>query len=393
MLGQKIRVLHVIGGGEFGGAEQHLLTLLKNINRQEFDVEAACLFAAPLAGLLNQANIKHRVFPMASKKDFKVISRLAEYIKEREFDILHTHGVRANLIGRLAARKAGVQNVVTTVHSVLEYDYPNKLDLWINKTSEKLTSRFTKHFIAVSDSLAEYVREAFGVGKRKVTTIHNGLELHKYSPRGDSSAVKKKLGIGEEEVVLGVVSRLHPVKGHRILFYAFQTLIKEFPFLRLLVVGTGPDKDPLLQKADELGIAKYVIFTGFTKDVIQMYEAMDIVVQPSLSEGFGLTAIEAMAMGRPVVASKVGGLQEIIKDRSNGLLFTAGDPVALADAVISLLELPGRARELARAGRETVEKHYSAKGMAQKTEEVYSKMVRRQKRRKVREQKQRGIKR
>lgn len=170
---------------------------------------------------------------------------------------------------------------------------------------------------------------------------------------------------------------MHPVKGHSILFYAFEQLVRDFPFLKLLIVGTGPEKKRLEEQARELGIAGNVIFAGFRKDIPEVLTAVDIVVQPSLSEGFGLSIIEAMAMEKPVVASAVGGVPEIIKNRVNGLLVPPGDPIALSEAITSVLELPGLARELARSGRETVEKKFTAEAMARKTAEVYEKLVRR----------------
>lgn len=375
---KKIKVLHVIGGGEFGGAEQYLITLLRNMDRQDFHIVVACLFGAPLAGRLAAEGFPHRVFPMAGKLDLKVIFRLSDYIKENCFDIVHTHGVRANLVGRLAARKAGIKNIVTTIHSNLEYDYPRKLDLYVNKISEKLTLPLTKHFITVSEDLAGYVCEKYGISKRRVSVIYNGLELNKYFfSEAKRAQIRKQFKIADNETLLAVISRLHPVKGHSILFYAFEQLVRDFPFLKLLIVGTGPEKKRLEEQARELGIAGNVIFAGFRKDIPEVLTAVDIVVQPSLSEGFGLSIIEAMAMEKPVVASAVGGVPEIIKNRVNGLLVPPGDPIALSEAITSVLELPGLARELARTGRETVEKKFTAEAMARKTAEVYEKLVRR----------------
>ncbi len=371
---KKTKILQVIGGGEFGGAEQHLMTLLRNFDKDHYEVEVACLFAAPLAGRLAKERFPHKVFPMTSKRDFKVISSLAEYLQQGKFDIVHTHGVRANLVGRLAAKRAGLKAVVTTVHSVLEFDYPRKLDLWINKVSERLTVRYTKQFIAVSEDIAKYIVEKYRVSKRKVSVVHNGLELSKYLS-ADGGRVRKEFGLTDDHLVLSVISRLHPVKGHTIMFYALQHVIKAYNFVRLLVVGSGPEKENLEKIVDELGLAKYVIFTGFRRDIPDVLSATDILVQPSISEGFGLTVIEGMAMNRPVIASAVGGIPEIIKDRFNGLLVTPGDPIALSDAIISLVELPGRTAELVKAGRETVLRSFTAEKMARNTEQVYAKLV------------------
>lgn len=368
-MSRQLKVLHVIGGGEFGGAERHVLTLLRFLDPTMIDARLACLFTAPLAGEARGVGIPTEVFAMRGKFDFRQISGVASYLKREGIDIIHTHGVRANLIGRLAAGQAGTPHVVTTVHSVLALDYTRRLDRWINQLCEMVTRRRTEKFIAVSRGLAgELV--ASGLPAEKVTVIYNGLDLGLFR-QGAGDKIRAEFGLKNGQPMIGVVARLHPVKGHEVFLEAAKEISSEFPAARFFVIGCGTHRPVLENLTTRLKIQDMVVFTGFRQDVADIMAALDVVVVPSFSEGFGLTAVEAMAMGKPVLATRVGGLPEIITDGENGLLAPPGDPGALAGGLRFLLRRPDKAAALAAAGRRTVEEKFSAEVMAEKTAELY----------------------
>lgn len=371
---KKAKVLHIIGGGEFGGAEQHLLTLIKNIDPARFQVSVACLFAKPFAEITEDAGINTVVFEMGSKFNLKIIPLLAAYIKKEGFAIVHTHGVRANLVGRLAARMAGIKPVVSTVHSVLAFDYARRLERFINWFCERSTRGLTTHFVTVCDLLArQLVRE--GINPDQVTTIHNGLELEKYRQLPEPGNIRAEFKISDDTPLVGIVARLHPVKGHRFLFQAVQRALAEVAGLKLLVVGSGPDRQELEGYARELGIEGSVIFTGFRKDIPEIMQDLDLVVLSSLSEGLSLTIIEAMAVGKPVLATAVGGTPEIISDGRDGFLAPPADAAALANKIVCLAQRRDTADKVGQAARATVREKFSAAGMARKTEQLYSKIL------------------
>ncbi len=371
---KRAKVLHIIGGGDFGGAEQHLLTLLKNIDGGRFQVSVACLFAKPFALLAKEAGISTVVFDMGSKLNLKIILALAAHIKKEGIDIVHTHGVRANLIGRLAAKIAGVDHVLTTVHSVLAFDYARKLDRMVNWLSERLTRGLTAHFVTVCDLLAgQLVGE--GIKQDRVSTIYNGLELEKYSRSNDPGNIRAELHIPEAAPLIGIVARLHPVKGHVFLLQAVKQALAAVPGLKLLIVGSGPDRQELEHYAGALGIADAVIFTGFRQDIPEVMHMLDLVVLSSLSEGLSITIIEAMAIGKPVLATRVGGTPEIITDGQDGLLVPPADAGALADKIIYILSHPDMAKKMGQAARLTVQEKFTAAGMARKTEALYAEML------------------
>lgn len=373
MSGQ-LKVLHIIGGGEFGGAEQHVLTLLRFIDRQRVDARLACLFAAPLAVEARREGIPTEVFVMRGKLDFSQVADIASYLKKEQIEIVHTHGVRANLIGRLAAGIAHTPHVVTTVHSVLALDYPRRPDRWINRFCEWITGRWTEKFIAVSGGLARELISG-GLPANKVVVIHNGLDLRRFR-RGDGAKIRAEFGLGGEQPLVGVVARMHPVKGHEAFLKAALQVSAEFPQARFFIVGCGHHRPALEALVDALGLREAVIFTGFRQDVEDILAALDLLVVPSLSEGFGLTAVEAMALGKPVLATRVGGLPEIIDSGQNGLLALPGDPDALANGMLFLLNNPDGAARMAAAGRHTAEEKFSAGFMAEQTTALYQELCR-----------------
>ncbi|MBC7106760.1 MAG: glycosyltransferase, partial [Firmicutes bacterium] len=248
--------------------------------------------------------------------DFGVVSRIVELV--RDADLVHTHGVRANLLGRIAARLAR-RPLVTTVHSLLRMDYPTLWTRLPNALAERLTRGLTRRFIAVSRQLAEeLVRE--GVAPARVSVIYNGIDVEDFQPRRPRDQVRRELGYGPGVPLVATVARLHPVKGHRYLLEAARLVVEARPEVRFLVVGAGPGRENLEAYAEQLGVGKQVRFTGFVSDVASLLGAVDLVVVPSLWEGFGLTAVEALNVGVPVVATAVGGLPEVVRPRETGLL-------------------------------------------------------------------------
>ncbi len=370
----RIKVLHIIGGGEFGGAEQHLLTLMRHVNPAEFELHAACFFSGPLAPLVVNEGFPAYVFPMQSKFDLSPVNEIASLIRREGFCIVHTHGVRANLIGRLAARRARVSRVVTTVHSVLHFDYPRRLDRLVNRLCENLTRRFTSRFIAVSEMLREQlVRE--GIPGDRITTVYNGLELGQYNPLLSGLTVREELGLSPEQTIAGIIARLHPVKGHDSLLEAMARVAPDFPDLVLLVVGSGLERQRLEQAAEGLGIKDKVIFTGFRSDVPEVIAALNFLVLSSHSEGLGLIVMEAMAMQKPVLATRVGGIPEVVTSGRDGLLVPSGDPEALAQGIRTLAGDRELASQLAAAARQTIEAKFSAEKMGAETAALYQEMT------------------
>jgi len=371
----RIKILHVIGGVEIGGAEKHILQLLEHMDQDRFEVHLCCLFPRPFAQVAEEAGITVHVINMKNKFNFLAVGQMIKIIRQNNIDIVHTHGVRANLVGRMGARLAGVKSIVTTVHSVLEQDYPAYLARLINKLMEKITERYVTRFITVSQLLQDDLI-AKGIAPRRVVTVHNGLDPEEFNINRVNTDVRARFRIPQEYPVIGIIARLHPVKGHDVFLQAAHELQKELPHTRFLMVGSGFHRPWIEAEVERLGLVGKAIFTGFMEDIPSVLAALDVLIVPSYSEGFGLTAIEAMAMGIPVVATRVGGLPEIITHQANGLLIAPGDSKDLTKKILWLLDNPVKAEEMIVQGKRTVADKFTIQGMVDKTQELYEQLTR-----------------
>ncbi|MTV49907.1 glycosyltransferase [Heliobacillus mobilis] len=377
-MSRPIRVLHIIGGGEIGGAEIHILDLAKHFLAQEVDLYLCCLFGAPLLQRAQQQGIKAVAVPMKSKIDLASYWKVIRLIRQIAPDIVHTHGVRANLIGRIAAKLAGVNCVVTTVHSVLENDYPNPLSRWFNFWSEKLTASLTEKYILVAEFLKKKLM-AQGIPASKLAVIHNGVDDKKFYRLCQNSAagtgLRQELEIADEVTLVGMVGRFHPVKGHKYLIEAARDIIKIHQNVRFLFVGDGFYRDVIEESIREEGLDSFFIFAGFREDIANVYSALDILALPSLSEGLSLTLMESMLCGCPPVVTAVGGNPEIICNGKNGLVVPPGDSLALAAALVRLMDNPTEAKKMGEAARRTVEERFTAQRMAERTLVLYRQLL------------------
>lgn len=369
-----LRVLHVIGGGEFGGAERHILNLATAMDPNQVEVSVCCLFADPFVQLAREAGIRAYSIPMRHKLDFGIVTKLRDSIAGENIDIVHTHGVRANLVGRLAARMAGVETVVTTVHSLLVQDYPDVFSRLANMLIEKASRGLTTHFIAVSGGLQKALIQQ-GIPEQRITVIYNGLNSQLFRKSDSAGKWREQAGFSPGTPLVAMVGRLHPVKGHRYFLRAAAEILKERTDVHFLVVGSGPEGDRLEEYTRKLGIQDHVTFTGFVSDVSELMPDLNLLIVPSLWEGFGLTALEAMAVGVPVVATSVGGLPEIVEHGTTGLLVPPADEAGLTRGIMWMLDHPQEAVEMAAAAKAAAEEKFTATSMSRRTEEIYRRLT------------------
>lgn len=333
------KVLHLIGGGEIGGAEQHILTLFNNFNQDSVQPYLACLVVdSPLAALARSQGFCTRVFPMHFPLDITPVFPLVKFCRTNRIDIIHTHGARANLVGRLTGKFLSLP-CITTVHSLPEYDYASA---WKGKTAlilDRFTISFSSGIITVSNYIQEslFKRLRKKVGSVPVRTIYNGSPQLDLSNRNQlRHTFRKKWGISEEKTVIGTIGRLHPVKGHTYLISAFQLLAQEIPDLHLLLIGDGPMGGQLrdaLQKAD----LSYTM-PGYLSSAWCCLPVMDIFVLPSLNEGMGIVLLEAAQAEVPMVVSGVGGIPEIWENQINAIIVNPSKPEEIAEACRRILK-------------------------------------------------------
>ncbi len=365
---KKLKVLQVIGGGEIGGAERHLLTLMRLMDRKRFTPELLCLCRGPFATLCREEGITTHEVIMRHKLDLATIAPIRHLIREQEIDLVHTHGVRANLVARMAGKAENIP-VVTTFHSLLRFDYSSPVEALVARVLTRLTNSRSNQFIAISGAVKDDLM-AMGVTPDKIKVIYNGLDMEGFSPGDPPDMVRAKLGVAPHQRVVAMVGRLHAVKGHAILLQAAQQIVSQHDDVVFLLVGEGPERQMIEKTIRELNLGERVIMTGFYPNISELYPIMDVLCLPSLMEGMGLVLLEAMHFGVPVVATQVGGIPEVIIDGESGLLVDPGDSLALALAITRLLNSPDLQEHLISNGLRRAQE-FTVENMVRNTERVY----------------------
>lgn len=358
------------GSAGYGGGERYLELLLDHIDRSRFRPILICSEPGPFVDKMVSQHVPTHIVHLTPLFNPLAVIRLAHLLKRNAVTILQTHGARANVYGCLAARLAGVPCIVATIHnSIRDYEVSlvrRHLYLTILRVLLPLTNRL----ICVSDAIKRDVLADCPGIETKTTTIRNGIHQRWFSQNTDPHKIRKEWCVGDGPTLL-VVARLTNQKGHRFLIEALPGLLAEWPSLTCLFVGEGESKKTLQVLARKLGIAKACCFVGAQNNVADWYAAADVVVLPSLSEGLPFVVLEAMAMARPVIASSVNGVPEIIQDGLNGLLVPPRNPHALERAIRSLLRDPIRAARMGKAGRQEMATAFTVDKMIHDTVRVF----------------------
>lgn len=347
-----MRVLEAITPSGIGGAEVFVTEFCRRTRDSGLSVELFCPAGRPLVGYAASRGVNCVGWKTRGKFDPLTVVRLARLLKQGRFDVVHTHLSTASLLGALAARLAGVPSVAH-VHGL----------------NTATCFRFSSRVIAVSQAVRDHLC-AQGVSDSKISVVYNGVDLKSFRPVPAADG-KRSQGRNPEELLLGTFGRLSEEKGQRVALEAMFVLRADHPNARLVLAGRGPDLDNLRVSAQALGIEDRVEFVGFLDDVRGWMSACDVVAVPSLREGLGLAAIEAMALERPVAASATGGLKEVVADGQTGFLVAPNDPNALAKGLSALLGQPQLRYRMGSLGRQRVKEQFEVeKQMAKVVEEL-----------------------
>lgn len=372
-----VKVLHVVRPVK-GGMKKHLEILFGGLDPERYLLYLA---APPGSELFTDLHpfIKGKVpVPIEetwhSLRNWQAIHTLSRVIRVHNIDLVHTHGIMAGAIGQTAALFAGCGRVVATVHNFLN---PGTPFFGAYRSFLALLARISiSHMITVSDALKLEIQRLKWLPEDRITVVYNGLDACDYRVEVEKPILRKALGIPGVLPVVGTVARLEPNKGVRFFLEAAKHIDKEYGPVYLLVVGDGPEREFLQSLAGGLGLAGRVLFIGFRNDVPRLLPLLDVAVIPSLKEGLSIFCLEALAAGRPVVASAVGGLPELIQHGRTGLLVPPGDSGALARAIVTLLRNRVVADTLGRRGREMVAGRFTREQMLAGTIKVYEMVLR-----------------
>ena len=371
-----MKVIHLISGGDSGGAKTHVHSLLQNLSRT-IEVTMVCFMEGPFAQEARELGISTVVLP--GHNLLHTFRTLKQMIREGGYQIIHCHGARGNMMGALLRKATGLP-VVTTVHSDYRLDYLGRPFSRISYgTINTIALRRLDYRIGVSDAMTDLlISRKFDPDK--LFTIYNGLDFTPRTPAMTREAYWKSVGLQADEnsVVVGIAARLNPVKDIATLVRGFALAHETCPNLRLLIAGDGEQMDMLKNLARELGVAEQVCFAGWVTDTDSFYNALDINTLTSLSETFPYSLTEGARAGLPTVASRVGGVPYLIEHGVHGFLFEAGDDHALARHLITLAQDPELRRHIGQRLYQRAREDYSLESTLQRQLSIYQAILRRQ---------------
>ena len=369
----KTKLLLVIDGLEFGGGERVFLQLAAGL-RDRFEVSVASMPGGTFEQQVKELGISFYPVDMSRRFSLKPICRIKVIIRKNKIDLVHSQGARADFFARIAGRLAGLPRIFCTIAMPVEGFDLEPLQKKIYRFIDGLTERYVERFIVVSDSLKQILIKSRRISAHQIVRIYNGIELDQYHPDAGYVNLRKGWGIPQNVPLIGAIGRMVWQKGFKYLIEAIPEIVRVVPEAMFLFVGDGPLKKELEDLAESLKVK--VIFTGFRSDIKDMLSAVDLLVVPSLLEGFPMITLEAMAMAKPIVATNIDGITEQITDGANGILVPPKDPSALAKAVIRVLDDKELARSMGLAAREKVEQEFSVEKMIAETKKVYSSLLR-----------------
>ena len=356
------RLLQLLATGGSGGAQESYTGLLLRLDRTRYDVRALSLSKGTAVQRLRRLGVGVDVIDETD--DEAAVRELAAYLRRYEIDLVHAHMFRAELIGIRAALAAGTPVILATVHS-------SRVRSPEDVAALASLSPQVDRLIVPSRAIAEKVRREGRGGP--YTVIPNGVELSRFAIPAPPCTLRDEYSIPCEEALVGVVARLEPEKGHRFLIEAFPGVLDRAPRTWLAIVGEGSQAAELRAQAAALSsqARDRIIFTGRRDDISALTADLDIAVLPSLREAQGISILEAMARRKPVVASAVGGIPEVLTDGLDGLLVPPGDTQALAEALGRLARSPSLRERIGEAGYQTVVERFSIEAMVRRVQDVY----------------------
>ncbi len=378
---EKIKVLHIHTRGIVGGSGANTLLSMLGLPRERFHSVLACGAEVPLREEAIKRSLDVVVLPHLKNRinifdDFLAFFEIINLINKEKFTIVHTHNSKAGILGRFAARLCRVPIIIHTLHGCV-FKYPTFS--WIQRKFflflEKLAAKFSDKLIAISQPVREEYIKANVAAADKFITIYSGIEINKFRLNIDAATKKRELGIPQNNLVVGIVGRLIEGKGHEFVLRAIPLVLRETQDITFIFVGDGPYRNILENLAIRLAIKEKVIFTGTRDDVSEILQVFDIFCLASLYEGMGRVILEAEAAGKPVVATKVGGIPDIVSENKTALLVNPKDHVALAQAIIKLIQDVNLRKAMGQAAKELVSYKFSSEKMVSDIIKAYDELL------------------
>lgn len=347
-----------------------VLNLCSELSGPELEPHIAALIGSgALMEAATNAGIPAEHFDFRFPADPRGIARIIRYCRKHRIDIVQTHGLRADSVGRWAARLGGVKGVVSTIHSI---------DPWRRKPHvllDRVTSPFVSHYVAVCNAAKQAAIRRGEVTENNCSVVYIGVpqvEIPKY----ERDAMRSELGIQPDAFpVVGVLANLRDMKGHRHIISALPSLRKHLPDIKFVFAGRDDSGGEVEQLAVEAGADNSIIFAGFVKDTPRLFAALDVFLLPSEWEGFPVSILEAMQAGVPIVATNVGGIPEMIRNEQDGLLIPPRDPAAIEGALVQLMQNFALRASMVKSADARYQTEFTVQEMAGKISNLYKKLL------------------
>ncbi|HLP44159.1 MAG TPA: glycosyltransferase family 4 protein [Candidatus Nanoarchaeia archaeon] len=371
----KKKILFAVTKGNWGGAQRYVFDLATNIPKNEWDITVACGAGTELIAKLKEQNIRTiRIGSLG--RDVNIVHDLLSFfefisiLKKERPDVVHLNSSKMGAMGTIAARLMGINKIIFTGHGWAWNEDRNLLSKVLITILHWFTVELSHYTIAVSEKIAYEIKDLPLVTKEKIVVVYNGVSTTDYLERFAARAALSR--DVSEKFWIGTIAELHRNKGLDNLITAYSGIAESNPDTALLIIGEGEERAQLTDLISKLNLTKKVHLLGFVKDAPTFLKAFDVFVLPSRTEAFPYVPLEAGLAQLPVIASKVGGIPEVITDRKNGLLVNSGDIYSLTSSMRELLEDSAEAAIFGHNLRKTVEENFSIERMVENTLAVYN---------------------
>lgn len=362
----RLKIWYLLPTLNLGGSERHVIHLASGLRQRGHDAGIACISEeGVLAAEVRGQGIPFDCLKTGGRWGLGTFLAIARWLRSHPADILHTYLFGFHLFAGLPARLANFPVILSSRRDVDLAQKP--WHLWL----ENAGNLFVDRVVCCSRAVEKWVLGRESLGREKVTTIYNGVDLERFRGPGDRSGVRKKFGIPEDAPLVGTVANFSFKKGYRHLLESARLILASEPRTWFLFVGSGPLEGEMKEAAKKVPHSGQIVFAGARTDIAELLAAMDIFVLASLWEGLPNVLLEAMAMARPVVATEVGGASELIESGKDGVLVPAAQDAALAEAVLALLRNPAQAREMGARAQEKIRRQFTLERMIDDYETLY----------------------
>jgi len=356
-----------------GGTERQFSSVVTQLDRKKYDLHVGCIQRrGPFLAEVEALGIPIQHYPIPSLRSPGTLcwmSRLVDYLRCERIDAVHAFDFYTGAFAVPAARWAGVPVIIVSRREVAALRPP--LQRWVIRLYCQMATAIVANSRAASVSLTGF----FGARSGKVTIVPNGIDLADFPPRQPDEAVRQQLELPADAPLVGILAALRPEKDHATFLRAAALVHAVLPEARFLVIGGGPERVRLESLVAELGLKDSVLFLGDRRDVADLLAALEVVVLSSLTESSPNAVLEAMAAARPVVATRVGGVPDLVEDGATGFLVPPGAPAAMSQRILDLLRSSELRHAFGTAGRARVEREFTTQQVKQRLEALYDRLL------------------